>query len=156
MTNKLLLSTLIASSFFIATQANAADGTGTANFKLVTPIKVLETTPMEFGDISILTTGSCELDTADNVVGVDVCQATGATPASGTFAITAADSTVNTTVSVADTSVTGVTFTPNVAATAIVSSGTAEVKVGGKIDIVAGSAAEGTHALTYTLSVVYP
>jgi hypothetical protein len=155
MTNKLLLSTIIASSLLLASQANAADGNGTANFNLVAPITVTEATPMEFGDISILADGSCVLDTSNAVSGAN-CVAGGNTAASGAFTIAAANGIVNLSLSAPDTSVAGVTFTPALAATtATVAANTATVNVGGTVDIVAATAAVGVQALTYTLSVVY-
>ncbi|ABE56149.1 hypothetical protein Sden_2870 [Shewanella denitrificans OS217] len=155
MTNKLLLSTLIASSLLIASQANAADGTGTANFNLVAPITVTEATQMQLGDISILADGSCAIDTSGTLTGSN-CVAGGAAEAAGSFTIAAANGTVNLSVSGADTSVSGVTFTPSLdSATTTVVANAATVNVAGSVAIVSASAATGAQALSYTLSVVY-
>ncbi|GIU47739.1 DUF4402 domain-containing protein [Shewanella sp. KT0246] len=155
MTKKILLSTVIASTLLLSTQAGAEDATGTANFNLVYPITVAETEQMEFGDVSIAADGQCALDYSDTTSGA-ACVAGGNTANTGLFTVTAADGTVNLSLSAADTSVSGVTFTPTLAsATGTVASNTLAVDVGGTLDIVAASAAPGTHALTYTLSVTY-
>ncbi|MBB1268694.1 hypothetical protein [Shewanella sp. SR44-3] len=155
MTNKLLLSTLIASSFLMVSQANAADGTGTAKFNLVAPITVTSIADMELGDVSILADGICSVDTAGATTGAN-CVAGGTTPAAGSFTIAAANGTVNLSVSAPDTSVTGVTFTPKLdAATTTVALNTANVKVAGDVAVVAATAATGAQTLNYTLSVVY-
>ncbi len=155
MTHKLLLSTLIASTLLLSTQAGAEDATGTANFQLVYPITVAETEEMEFGDVSIAADGQCALDYSDAVTGA-ACVAGGATANTGLFTVTAADGTVNLSLSAADTSVPGVTFTPTLAsATGTVASNTLAVDVGGTLDIVAATATPGTHGLSYTLSVTY-
>lgn len=154
MTNKLLLSTLLASTLLLSSQAGAVDSTGTANFELVTPITVTETTEMEFGYVAVVD-GNCTVDYADTVTG-SACIAGGNTAASGLFTVTAADGTVNLTVSDADTSITGVTFTPAVAnSTGTVASNTLSVPVSGSLDIVAASAPTGVQAISYTLTVTY-
>ncbi|WP_282166594.1 hypothetical protein [Shewanella japonica] len=155
MTKKILLSPVIASTLFLSTQVGAADETGTANFNLIYPITVSETTQMEFGDVSIAADGQCALDYSDTTSGA-ACVAGGNAARTGVFNVAAADGTVNLSVSGPDTSVSGVTFTPTLAsATGTVSGNTLDVDVAGTLDIVAASATEGTHALSYTLSVVY-
>lgn len=153
MKNILKLSAVVAVSL-ISAQSMAVDGTGTANFTLVTPITVTEATQMEFGDIN-LADGTCTLDYADAVSGAN-CAGTGAAPTSGSFNITAADGTVNLAVSGADTTIPGVTFTPTLAATSgTVAGGSLNVKVGGSVAVVAASATAGAKSLNYTLSVTY-
>ena len=153
MNKKILLSSLIASSLLLSTQASAADTTGTANFNLVYPITVSETNPLELGDIDISSDGSCEFTFNATPSGSN-CLATGATQAAGSFAITGKDGGVTVTLSGADTSVAGVTFTPT-ASTVTITSNSAIMKVGGKVDVVASAASEGAHALSYTVNVVY-
>lgn len=155
MKHKLLLSTLIASTLLLSSQADATQTTGTANFNLVYPITVTEATAMEFGDIDISVDGTCALDYANTTTGAS-CIAGGATAASGDFIITAANGIVNITLSGPDTSVAGVTFTPTVASpTVTVAANTASLKVGGTLAVVAASASAGAHALSYTVDVIY-
>lgn len=153
MNKKILLSSLIASSLLLSTQASAADTTGTANFNLVYPITVSESVSLELGDIDISSDGSCEF-TFDATQSGSNCLATGATQAAGSFDITGKDGGVTVTLSGADTSVAGVTFTPT-ASTVNISGNVATMTVGGKVDVVASSASEGAHALSYTVNVVY-
>ncbi len=153
MTKKILLSSLIASTLLLSSHANAADTTGTANFNLVHPITVSETTPLELGDIDISSTGSCEFTSAGVQQGSN-CLATGATQVVGSFAITGKDGGVTVTLSGADVSVAGVTFTPT-ASTVDIAGNVATMTVGGKVDVVAGTAEEASHALSYTVNVVY-
>ncbi|WP_144213354.1 hypothetical protein [Shewanella donghaensis] len=154
MTNKLLLSTLLASTFLLSTQAGAEDATGTANFELVYPISVSETTAMQFGDVSIAADGNCTVDYADTVSGT-ACVAGGATAASGLFTIAAADGPVTLSVSLPDSSVAGVIFTPTVQTNGTIASNTLAVPVSGSLDITAATAATGTQSINYTLSVTY-
>ncbi|ACA86846.1 hypothetical protein [Shewanella woodyi] len=156
MKNNILLSTLIASTFFISAQADAAQATGTANFNLVYPISVTETAVMEFGDVSILADGNCTLGYADNTSGT-ACVAGGNAALSGEFTIAADNTTVNIALSAADSaSVPGVTFTPSVSSnTLTVTGNSAVLKVGGSLDIVAASATAGAKNLTYTVDVTY-
>ncbi|WP_394201843.1 hypothetical protein [Shewanella waksmanii] len=149
------LLTTAASVLFFAGQSAAEQATGTAQFKLVQPITVTETTVMEFGNIDISADGNCTLDYANAVTGA-ACLAGGNAAASGVFAITANDGNVNVTLSGADTSVAGVTFTPSIASSTVtVSSNTATVVVGGSIDVVAASATSGDQTISYTVDVVY-
>ncbi|MBE7216151.1 hypothetical protein MK852_13340 [Shewanella benthica] len=155
MKNKLLLSTLITSTLLLSSQAGATQTTGTANFNLVYPITVTEATAMEFGDIDVSIDGTCALDYANATTGAS-CIAGGATAASGDFTITAANGIVNITLSGADTSVAGVTFTPTIASSTVtVAANTASLKVGGTVAVVAASASAGAHALSYTVDVIY-
>ncbi|WP_076413792.1 DUF4402 domain-containing protein [Shewanella sp. UCD-KL12] len=155
MKNKIALSTLVASTLLLSSQAGAVQQSGTANFNLVYPITVTENTAMEFGDIDITSDGSCVLDYADGTSGTN-CVAGGATAASGDFTITAADGNVTVSLSAADTSVAGVTFTPSVASPTVgITANTANLKVGGTVAVVAASATAGAHALTYTVDVIY-
>jgi transketolase C-terminal domain/subunit len=156
MKNKILLSTLIASTFLISSQADAAQSTGTANFNLVYPISVTETAIMEFGDVSILADGTCTLGYADDATGA-ACVAGGNAALSGEFTIAADNTNVNITLSAADSaSVTGVTFTPTITAgTLAVTGNSAVIKVGGTLDIVAANAVSGAQNITYTIDVTY-
>ncbi|GGI84785.1 hypothetical protein GCM10007978_23140 [Shewanella hanedai] len=156
MKNNILLSTLVASTFLIASQADAAQATGTANFKLVYPIAITETAIMEFGDVSIIADGNCTLGYADDVSGT-ACVAGGSAALSGEFTITADNTNVNIALSAADSSsVPGVTFTPSVANTSLTVTGnSAVIKVGASLDIVAASAVAGAKNLTYTVDVTY-
>jgi hypothetical protein len=158
MTNKLLLSTLIASSFFIAAQANAVDGTGTANFNLVAPITVSEKVQMELGDITILEDGFCTIDTAGTLTGGN-CVLGGNAPFAGKFEVEAANSDVTLTLSdpIVDT---GFTFTPLLqngtkTDTVTVTGNLATVFVGGRVDVTKATATAAAKSLSYTLSVVY-
>jgi hypothetical protein len=155
MTNKLLLSTLIASSFFIAAQANATDATGTANFNLVTPITVTPNVAMEFGNIDSVNDGTCEVNTSDVLTGTS-CLLSGNSPKAGTFDISASDGNINLAVVASGTPVPGVTLLPKLdALTQTVSSGSAVVKVGGLLTVVGADATDGAKSLEYTLSVTY-
>ncbi|MDR8524019.1 hypothetical protein [Shewanella fidelis] len=155
MTNKILLSTLVASSLLLSTGAIAADATGTANFNLVYPLTVTETTAMEFGDVSIAANASCAVDFAGATTG-SACVAGGATSAAGAFTVSGANGLVNVSVSGADTSIPGVEFTPSVAnASETIAGNTASINVAGNLAITAANATAGTHALSYTLSVTY-
>ncbi|WP_037470759.1 DUF4402 domain-containing protein [Shewanella waksmanii] len=152
---KRLLATAAASMMFFAGQSAAEQATGTAQFKLVQPITVTETTVMEFGNIDISADGNCTLDYANTVTGA-ACLAGGNTSESGVFTITANDGDVNVTLSGADTSVAGVTFTPSIASSTVtVASNTATLVVGGSIDIVAASASSGDQTISYTVDVIY-
>ncbi|WP_028768801.1 hypothetical protein [Shewanella fidelis] len=155
MTNKILLSTLVASSLLLSTSAIAEDATGTANFNLVYPLTVTETTAMEFGDVSIAADANCAVDFAGATTG-SACVAGGATSAAGAFTVSGANGLVNVSVSGADTSIPGVEFTPSVAnASETIAGNTASINVAGNLAITAANATAGTHALSYTLSVTY-
>jgi hypothetical protein len=148
MTNKLLLSTLIASSLFITSQANATDATGTANFTLVTPITVTPNVAMEFGNIDSVNDGTCEVNTSDALTGSS-CLLSGNSPKAN-------DGLINLAVVASGTPVPGVTLLPKLdAPTQTVSSGSAVVKVGGLLTIVGADATDGAKSLEYTLSVTY-
>ncbi|BAJ02319.1 VCBS domain-containing protein [Shewanella violacea] len=155
MNKKILLSTLIASTFLLSSQANAEQATGVANFNLVYPITVSETTPMQFGDVSISQDGTCDLDYANTTTGTN-CVAGGAAAASGTFTIQATDGLVNISLSGADTTIPGVTFTPTIASpTVSVAANTATLTVGGTLAILSASATAASHNLNYTVDVIY-
>lgn len=155
MKKKLLLSTLLTSTFLLSSQAGATQQTGTANFNLVYPITVTQNTPMEFGDIDVSVDGTCSLDYADTTAGPS-CIAGGATAASGDFTISAADGSVTIGLSAPDTTVPGVTFTPTVASSTVtVTSNTANLKIGGSVTVAAATATAGAHSLTYTVDVTY-
>ncbi|MCL1144648.1 hypothetical protein AB4298_17010 [Shewanella sp. 10N.261.52.F9] len=155
MNKKILLSTLVASSLLLSASATAEDATGTANFNLVYPLTVTEATAMEFGDVSIVTDGSCGVDFSGGTTGT-LCVAGGATQAAGAFTVTGANGAINVSVSGVDNTVAGVAFTPSVAnASETISGNTASINVAGNLDITAATALAGTHALTYTLSVTY-
>lgn len=155
MTNKLLLSTLIASSLLLSSQANAVDGLGTAKIKLVTPISVSESIQMEFGNIDSVNDDFCNIDTAGALTGGS-CIPGGAAAAAGEFNIAATDGTVNLAVAASGAPVPGVTFEPKLdTPTQIVSGNAAVVKVGGKVTIVGADATDGAKNLGYTLSVTY-
>ncbi|MCL1137468.1 hypothetical protein [Shewanella pneumatophori] len=155
MTNKILLSTLVASSLLLSASATAEDATGTANFNLVYPLTVTEATALEFGDVSIVADGNCGVDFAGGTTGT-ICVSGGATQAAGVFTVTGANGSVNVSVSGANSSVDGVVFTPSVAnASETISGNTASINVAGNLAITAADATAGTHALSYTLSVTY-
>lgn len=155
MTNKILLSTLVASSLLLSTSAVAADATGTANFNLVYPLTVTETTAMEFGDVSIAADANCAVDFAGATTG-SACVAGGATSAAGAFTVSGANGPINVSVSGTDNSVGGVAFTPSVAnASETIAGNTVSINVAGNLAITAANATAGTHALSYTLSVTY-
>jgi hypothetical protein len=157
MTNKLLLSTLIASSFFIASQANAVDQSGTAKFELVAPIDILEDVQMEFGNVSTLKANDTCTVAFDDTVSGAACVVGGAAAATGSFTVTAKGD-INLSVSTADTSIPGVSFTPNVEFATLNTgvTNTATVKVGGEVEITdIATAPTGAQTLSYTLSVVY-
>lgn len=155
MKNNLLLSSLIASSLLISSQVGATIQNGTANFNLVYPITVTENSAMQFGDIDVSVNGTCTLDQADTTSGTS-CIAGGATAASGDFTIGAADGNVTVTLSGADTTVSGITFTPVIASpTVAITGNTANLKIGGTVDVIAASASAGSHSLTYTVDVTY-
>ncbi|MCK8047123.1 hypothetical protein MSG37_19735 [Shewanella sp. 1CM18E] len=155
MTNKILLSTLVASSLLLSASVTAEDATGTANFNLVYPLTVTEAAVMEFGDVSIAADGSCAVDYLGSATG-SACVSGGATSAAGSFTVGGANGVVNVSVSGADSSVNGVVFTPTVAnASETIAGNSATINVAGNLDITAATAAAGTHALSYTLSVTY-
>lgn len=155
MTNKLLLSTLIASSFFIASQANATDVTGHAKFTFITPISITEDVQMEFGNIDSVANDFCEINTSGVLNGAS-CIPGGASPLAGSFTVTGTDSTVNLAVVASGATVPGVVFAPALdAATQIISAGSATVKVGGRLTVTGAAATDGLKNLEYTLSVTY-
>ncbi|WOT06665.1 hypothetical protein [Shewanella youngdeokensis] len=157
MKNKILVSSLLASSLLLTAQAHAVDATGTAYFNLVAPITVAKNADLNLGDIDIATDGNCQIDAAGNETGTN-CLATGTTRAVGTFDITGLDAGAPTiSVSGADTSVAGVTFTPLLPATALTidGSGNATVSIGGNVAVVAASTVAGAKQIDYTVSVTY-
>ncbi|MEZ9198703.1 DUF4402 domain-containing protein [Shewanella sp. 10N.286.54.B9] len=154
MNKKILLSSLIASSLLLSTQANAADATGTATFNLLQPITVTKTADLELGDIDITVDGTCSFSAA-GVAGGDICVAGGATQAVGSFDITGSDGDVNVTIA-ATNDVAGVTLTPELSSNIVTLSGNAgTVDVGGSLAIVAASAVAGSESISYTVSVNY-
>lgn len=159
MNKKILLSSLIASSVLLTSQVGASDFTGKANFNLITPLVISETTQLNLGDIDIGTTGSCGFTAASLATGT-VCLATGATQVAGVFKVTGTDGVVNVSVSGADTSLDGITFTPSVInateTIGAVTSGEVSFNVGGNVDVdTSGTVASGVQVLDYTVSVTY-
>jgi hypothetical protein len=146
---------LLAGGIFV-NQSHAASATGTASFELITPITVAEATQMQIGYIDAVNDGSCTLDTSDSTTGTS-CVA-GITPVTGVFDITAeSDSTLNLAVSTTDaTTVSGVTFTPQIDSSSVTLTGTSgQVRVGATLDIIGADASDGSHNLNYTLEVTY-
>jgi hypothetical protein len=155
MTNKLLLSTLIASSFFIAAQANAVDGTGTAKITLVTPLTVAEKDQMEFGNIDSTKDDTCSIDTAGALTG-NSCIAGGNAPVAGSFDITGENRNISLSAAASGPAVAGVVFAPALdSASATITGNALNVKVGGTMTITAASAVDGAYNLGYTLTVTY-
>lgn len=158
MNNKIMLSTIIASSFLLSSQVMAISFTTTGVFNKVAPISITEITSLEFGDIDLSTEGRC-LVSPDGEKSGSNCLPGGNPPSVGVFQILG-DTDAEVTMIYPDT----ITSTPGIELDIIDGAGTTlnivdgvlEVRLGGRLNVVDASIAEsGAQQISYTVGVVY-
>ncbi|WP_163931120.1 DUF4402 domain-containing protein [Paraferrimonas sp. SM1919] len=138
--------------------ATAADFVGNVSFTLLTPITATEDNALSLGNIIAKSGDSCTVAPGSSTATGAACSA-GGTVSSASFTVSGETGTsVNVAISGEDTSITDVTFTPDIGGVNSLSlggTGSATLEVGGTVNITGASAPNGTQSLTYTLTLTY-